>query len=184
MNKLPSPTAVSSLGPSRSSYPADLDPLGLVPQMIVATFQSRLLDMILGDEARIAAAIESGAAWEIWMQVELYVLARQNGLLAAREVAYPKPNDSLRLDLLAGTSKGGPEWAIELKVESATNAGRALLKGVQSDMEKIQGYKTVAKHYVVGIGYSDKAKSALSDAAGDNALYRAGRSIGVLVVKV
>jgi hypothetical protein len=65
-----------------------------------------LLALILGDEVRITQAITTGAAWEVWMQVELVVLLLQAGLQAARELPYPPPNSTWRLDIGAQDSQG------------------------------------------------------------------------------
>ncbi len=82
----------------------------------------QLQNLILNDSERIAAAISTGAAWEIWMQVELVLILRAAGVQAAREVPYPPPNERLSLDVLAQDNDG--RYAIELKVESANNSGR------------------------------------------------------------
>jgi hypothetical protein len=143
-----------------------------------------LSNMILGDEARIAEAISTGAAWEIWMQVELIILFRRLGIRAARELPYPA-DSKLRLDVLA--QDNGGQYAIELKVESATNAGTALLSSVQQDIDKITAYQAPAARWVVAIGYSADAKSALqacSENAANNAIYRTTGAIGIGVMVV
>ncbi len=144
---------------------------------------NQLANMIIVDRARIASAITTGAAWEIWMQVELVVLLVAAGVQAAREVPYPPPNGNLSLDVLAQDNAG--RYAIELKVESANNSGAALLTAAKADMTKIQNYvPNPGARWVVAIAYSGVARKALSGFAGDptnNAIYQEADSIGVLV---
>lgn len=123
-----------------------------------------LMNLILGDAARISTAISTGAQWEIWMQVELAVLFRGAGVMPTREAPYPEPHDALRLDLLA-TEKGGARYAIEMKVESATNSGRAIRAGLQKDTLKIAAYdvEDLAARWVVGVGYSGDAKAVFRE---------------------
>src|SRR5204862_6790555 len=90
---------------------------------------------VLSDEPRMVNAVGvGGAAWEIWMQVEMAVVLHASGLQVAREVPYPAPSP-LKLDALAGDAAG--KYAIELKVESATSAGKAVLDGVVADRAKL-----------------------------------------------
>lgn len=146
-----------------------------------------LLALILGDEVRITQAITTGAAWEVWMQVELVVLLLQAGLQAARELPYPPPNSTWRLDIGAQDSQG--QYAIELKVESATDAGAALLNSVQQDIVKIANYTPLnpGARWVVGIGYSSQARGAMyayASSPANHAIYNEVNSIGVLIVTV
>lgn len=145
---------------------------------------NELANAIIIDSVRITKAITTGAAWEIWMQVELAVLLVERGLQVAREVPYPPPNATLELDLLA--QDGAGRYAIELKVESATNAGKLLLTAARADMTKIQEYSAPhpGARWVVAIGYSAVARKALSDFAHDPAnasIYQEANGIGVLV---
>ncbi|HEX8560875.1 MAG TPA: hypothetical protein VF668_22465 [Pyrinomonadaceae bacterium] len=127
---------------------------------------NELINLILGDSARIATAISTGAQWEIWMQVELAVLFRGADMMSSREVPYPEPNDGLRLDLLVA-DKSGSRYAIEMKVESATNSGRAILAGLQKDKLKIAAYSVnrLAGKWVVGVAYSGEAKTVFRELA-------------------
>ncbi len=143
-----------------------------------------LANAIIVDRLRIVRAITTGAAWEIWMQVELAILLIERGLSVAREVPYPAPNASLSLDLLAEDSAG--RYAIELKVESATNAGTRLLTAAVADMTKIQKYPAPhpGARWVIAIGYSSAARKALSGFANSPAnasIYQEADGIGVLV---
>lgn len=148
-----------------------------------------LLDVILQYRHKIVEVIRTGAAWEIWMQIELMFLLRQvGGMNVAREVPYPSPYAALRLDLLAN-DKVGNTYPIELKVESANNAGRALLVNTKQDIVKIANYTQPNPGFraVVAIGYSREARNALNVFAGvpaNNAIYQEADSIGVLVVTV
>jgi hypothetical protein len=125
-----------------------------------------LLGLILLDSQRIATAISTGAQWEIWMQVELAVLFRDAGFQVAREVPYPPPVDSLRLDLLA-QDPGGSRYAIEMKVESATNSGLTIVAGLENDLVKIGRYNVegLTEKWVVGVAYSAVAKERFRDLA-------------------
>lgn len=147
--------------------------------------QANLQTIILGDAPRIATAIASGAGWEIWMQVELYLLLVANGLSAARELPYPPPHATRRLDIRCTDTAGS--YAIELKAESATNAGAAIMAGVASDAAKIGSYAGVTSRWVVAVGYSAVALHAMQAYAGvpaNNASYATAAGIGVLIVTV
>ena len=122
---------------------------------------AQLQQLIFGDSVRIVEAITTGAAWEIWMQVELVLLLRQNNVLAAREVPYPPPNQNLRLDCIAQDNQG--MYAIEMKVESANNAGAQIVNALNADRLKIANYPqpNPGARWVVGIAYSQAAVNAL-----------------------
>ncbi len=148
-----------------------------------------LLNMILDDQVRIVEAISTGAAWEVWMQIELISLLRRAGIQTAREVPYPEPCQSLRLDVLARDPQG--LYAIELKVESATNAGAAVLIDARQDIVKIMNYSTPGSdscvRWVVAIGYSLPARNVLkgfADIPANNAIYEYSNNIGILVAAV
>lgn len=149
---------------------------------------SQLSQLILNDHARIESAIATGAAWEIWFQVEfLILLLRQPHMSAAREAPYPPPNEKLRLDVLA--RQGVDEYAIELKVESATNAGKKLLEEIEKDILKLKKYtnQTVEARWVVGLGYSDEGKRALVEYARTHdttTIYQHAGAIGCMIVTV
>ena len=144
---------------------------------------------ILHDAARITSAIETGAAWELWAQVELHILFRQlPGVSVARELPYPASNQTLDF----GLAEQAGRYAIELKVESATNAGTALIHAVETDITKIAAYGTgdgvPLTRWVVAVGYSDAAKGALAafvaTRPAGSAIYSAQNLIGVLVATV
>lgn len=139
----------------------------------------------LGDEPRIVAAVSAGAGWEVWMQVEFVILCRARGWQVAREIPYPQGNQVL--DFLV-SANFGERSAIELKVESANNAGRAVLRAFQNDVEKLANFQAelLVDRYALGLGYSDQAKQALAAYAdqGDNRTYQAGQTFGVLVESV
>lgn len=129
------------------------------------------VNLILADEPQIAAAISTGAAFEIWFQVELSILFRKANLQAARELPYPAPNAKWSLDTAIQDSDG--LHAIELKVESATNAGKAVVTAMQLDAVKIANYtqdnvKGLTR-WVVALGYSDEAKKAMQQLAASDA---------------
>ncbi|AXK52216.1 MULTISPECIES: hypothetical protein [Pseudomonas] len=145
-----------------------------------------LSQLILSDHARIEAAISTGAAWEVWFQVEFLMLLRSAHVAAAREVPYPNPNSGLRLDVLA--QQNGENYAIELKVESATNAGNKLLAETQKDIEKLTKYTSpVAARWAVALGYSDVAKRGLRDFANAHntrVIYQESGAIGCMIATV
>jgi len=146
-----------------------------------------LSNVILQDSWRISEAIATGAAWEIWMQVELVLLLRQAGIQAAREVAYPVPNQNLSLDVIAQDKQG--RYAIELKVESANNAGAAVLSAARQDMVKVANYpvQNPGVRWVVAVGYSPAARNALQGFANNlanNSIYNLQNGIGVLIATV
>lgn len=144
-------------------------------------------NLILADTPRIATAISTGAAWEIWMQVELCLILRDGGLQGAREVPYPFPNQNWSLDVRAQDNAG--TYAIELKVESATNAGAIVIGGINQDRQKIASYpaQNPGARWVVGIGYSSVARNAMMQFAGvggNASIYAEQNSVGVLIATV
>jgi hypothetical protein len=148
---------------------------------------AEFIQLIGTDEADIIHAISSGAAWEVWMQVELLVMLRRRGIQAARELPYPYPFEFLKLDMLFQDNH--QYYAVELKVESATNAGAQILTRINVDRQKIANYigPNVTARWVVGIAYSDAARAELAIFAGNpanNAIYAASQSIGILIATV
>lgn len=146
----------------------------------------QLIICVLGDELRIAEAVSAGAGWEVWMQVEFVILCRARGWQVAREVPYGGNSNSI-LDFLLGDQQQG--YATEMKVESATNSGAAVLGAFTNDVAKLAGYpanQQVATGYALGIAYSSTAKNAFQNYAGQNQnrIYQAGQAIGVLVETV
>jgi hypothetical protein len=146
-----------------------------------------LQNLILADCDRIATAISTGAAWEVWMQVELALILRAAGEQVAREVHYPPPNARLVLDVGAQDSAG--HYAIELKVESANNSGAGIMAGINEDRYKLLLFPrpNPGARWAVGIGYSLGALHALAQFAGNPAnaaIYGNRGSIGVLIATV
>ena len=146
-----------------------------------------LSTLVLAKHVDIAEAVATGAAWELWMQVEMVKILKAAGKSVAREVSYPAPHDNWSLDFLAGDSQG--RYAIELKVESATNAGTRLLTSVQSDITKLAYYPAPnpGARWVLAIGYSNAARQALagfSDDEENHAIYHEVDSIGVMVASI
>src|SRR5262249_62041761 len=123
----------------------------------------------------------------IWMQVELVLILRASHVQAAREVPYPPPNGQLTLDVLSQDAVG--RYAIELKVESATNAGAAIINGINQDRQKIALYPqpNPGARWVTGIGYSVAALNAMAQFAGNPAnasIFANQAGIGVLIATV
>lgn len=145
---------------------------------------NNLLNLVRANTGRIIDAISTGAAWEIWMQVELILMLRQNQMQVARELKYPDSNNYL--DARVADSQGA--YAIELKVESATNSGSAILNAILADKVKIASYNVVnTTKWVLGIAYSAEAKYVLRTFAANianNSIYTEEKSIGILVVTV
>jgi hypothetical protein len=148
--------------------------------------QDNLCDYIVENKQRIMDAISVGAGWEIWMQVELVLILRHKNCSAAREAPYP--NCGMILDFLIRDQDGA--YAVEMKVESATNSG-ALIAYISGDIEKIKNFSPdyPCSRWVVGIGYSIQAKGAMGTFAQNplnNAVYKdAGvNDIAVIVINV
>lgn len=145
---------------------------------------------VFGDNQRIGASITSGSAWEIWMQVELYLILQNQGLQCARELSYPAPHQRKSLDLLARDNTGFT--AIELKVESAHNAARGLLNKVIQDATKVRTFNAPDRRaqllrWSVGIAYSDQARNDFAryrDQSGPNVYYQEANPIGILIINV
>ena len=148
-----------------------------------------LLNLLLSQEARITQAISTGAGWEIWMQVELNLLLRQiPGLQVGREIRYPDPFGAMSLDITVQDNSGS-RYAIELKVESANNAGAAVIISIQQDILKLGNFNILnpGGRWVTGIAYSVPGKTALQNYATNHssqAIYNSFGNIGVLIVTV
>ena len=149
---------------------------------------NNLAKLIIDQEPYIKQAIATGGAWEIWMQVALTLhLINKGGFQASREVPYLN-NRSLKLDILLH-DKLGNKCAIELKVESATNAGEKVISNIKKDVTKIAKYtqKGLVERWVVGITYSAKAASDCARYAQANqrtTTFKTGKNIAVLIVSV
>lgn len=161
-------------------------PLSTIQQRERPMNNTELSHLILSDHSRIEAAISTGAAWEVWFQVEFLMLLRAAHLGVAREVPYPPPNQALHLDVLARHNV--ESYAIEVKVESATNAGNKLLAETRKDIEKIAKYtEPVDARWVVSLAYSDVAKHSLRGFTVQNnghAIYHESGAIGCMIVTV
>lgn len=147
-----------------------------------------IFNIVIGNEPRIVEAVTAGAGWEIWMQVAFTIQCRDRNWQVARELSYPGPSNYI-LDFLVA-EPGGARFPIELKVESATNAGTAVMTGFQNDVQKLQTYPSdlqTATGYALGIAYSATAKTAMQNYVGQgaNRLYAPGAlAIGVLIETV
>ncbi len=163
-----------------------------------STDEEKIINLILKKHQQISDAISTGAAWEIWMQVELILLLREHGFQGAREVDYPNDHNK-HLDLLI--KKDNVRYAVELKVESATNAVREFLAKLKKDEEKLKGYndqeqnvERLKEHeyrpagkWVLSIAYSAEAKRSLRDeatASNKSGFYGEKESIGVSIIVV
>jgi len=147
----------------------------------------QLQNLILADAQRIVEAIQTGSGWEVWMQVELTMILRTNNIQAAREVPYPPPNQAQKLDIIAQDQFG--MYAIEMKVESATNAGAQIINGINADRAKIANYPqpNPGARWVVGLGYSHGALQAMQAFANNGAnatIFAFNGGIGVTVSTV
>lgn len=144
-----------------------------------------LITAVLGNEPRIVQAITAGAGWEVWMQVEFVLMCRDRQWQVAREVPYPQGNQVL--DFLVSAAFG-ERTAVELKVESANNAGRAALRLFQNDVAKLANYNCdmLVDRYAMGIVYSDQAKQAYNEYSEQTvgAVYQTGQNIGVMIQDV
>ena len=156
---------------------------------------SDLQKAVLADGSRFESAIVAGAGWEIWAQIELFILGKNLGSQVAREVPYPAGN--LSLDLLLRDKADNSVHAVELKVESATNAGSAIVAALKSDIAKLAAYALPAGQgsvtkWAIAIAYSAGANGARPALQAYAALpgvapqvaYSEANNVGVLVVKV
>jgi hypothetical protein len=139
-----------------------------------------IVELVLSKSDRIQNAIQSGAGWEIWLQIELAGWLRQHGCQVAREAPY---GDGQDLDILA--SKNGIAVAIEIKVEGAATAVAGFIPAVRTDVQKIQGYNAfpVDERLVLAVAYGGYARRTLQDYGRDMGVtYRTDGVIGVAVV--
>ena len=148
--------------------------------------EETLVVLILGDEARIIEAVSAGSGWEVWMQVEFVLLCRANGWSVAREVPYGGGSKFILDFLLSQLQR---RYAVELKVESARNAGKAVLQGFTADVQKLSSYQAdeLVGRYAVGIAYSDEANRSFSTYAAESPGtrgYKRLKCLGVLIESV
>ncbi|UMR29460.1 hypothetical protein MJ904_20705 [Massilia sp. MB5] len=162
--------------------------------------QNEIIQLISNNHQRISTAISCGAAWEIWFQVEMAILMRNAGKQAVREIPYPNGSQQ-RLDL--SVQENFPNgtfgrYAMEIKVESATNTGNNLfMQGIRDDVNKLQAFAfpvlpgqavpVEERRWVIGIGYSSPAKQALQAYANNRpntTYYQNNIPFGVLVTPV
>ncbi len=148
-----------------------------------------LLYLLMHESEIIANAISIGAQWEVWMQVEFAIIVRKTGLGVARELPYPPPNQSQKVD--CAIRDGEKIIAIELKVESATNAGQAaglpIETAIENDIAKIRHFTTASDKWVIGIAYSEPVKNRFRDYAicpGNNSIYGENNGVGFLIKTV
>lgn len=112
----------------------------------------QVTNLILQKHEKISEAITTGAAWEIWMQVELYLWLKQlTGIQVSREIRYSSESNQ-RFDILVATVDN--HYTIELKVQSATNATLQYLSNFSNDINKIEESNKAGKKWVIGIAYS------------------------------
>jgi hypothetical protein len=123
-----------------------------------------LLRLLHQHEAEIVKMIQSGAGWEIALQAALWNwVIELGGFSAGRELPYgAAAGDRRRLDLGIGDGGGG-RAAVELKVESAAEAGKGLAAAMNADLAKIRDYAAAPNKWVVVIAYTSKSAQALID---------------------
>ncbi len=130
-----------------------------------------LIRAVLSLESRIVGAIESGAQWEIWLQVELMAALRNRYGINGREWTLPGTSESVDL---AFTYKGR-YYFVEIKVESAHNAGqfagKTCEKAVEADLEKLGRISlsgtegSIAMRAVLVVGWSPSGSRGYETAA-------------------
>lgn len=95
------------------------------------------LNLLLQNQ-RITRAIQSGGQWEVWLQTELGIELQQTYGATGRELKYPNSAESVDLAFTLNNEY----YAIELKVESATNAGQfagmMLVNAAHGDITKLR----------------------------------------------
>ena len=100
---------------------------------------------------------------------------------------YPPPHANLILDIISKDQFG--IYAIELKVESANNAGAQIINGINADRIKIANYpaQNPGARWVVGLGYSNgalQAMQAFANIGGNMTIYGFVGGIGVTISTV
>lgn len=144
-----------------------------------------ILNLVAGLANRVSGAIQTGSAWEIWLQVELASALLSNFGVSGREIVYP--HSSKKVDL--AFTRNDRYYFIEIKVESATNArqfaGQSLTAAVGADITKLKtlNYGTNPAHWVLVVAYSTPAKNQLEELCSDapSGWYRAAAPIGAAI---
>jgi hypothetical protein len=156
----------------------------------------QFLNLILGISGRIKQAVTAGAQFEIWMQVELYLLLLENRIAVARELNYADNRRSL--DLLIGNGQGDYA-AVELKVQSGGPGGliggKPRIDAVEDDIRKVREFKDVTltrgpggtvpvvARWVVAIVYGVEPKQRLRE-LGQHFNTLSGEGHGILVMVI
>ncbi|MGQ9425598.1 hypothetical protein ACXYTJ_08015 [Gilvimarinus sp. F26214L] len=124
--------------------------------MDVGEFCNLITDM----EEKVVAAIQSGAQWEVWLQVEIFGALIRNFGCGGREIR----RDGARATDLAFTHDSTVHM-VELKVESAHHAGQfagvSLSDAVDADVEKLRRLNVVGHKWSCCIAWSRQGKEAL-----------------------
>lgn len=128
------------------------------------------LNLVLQLAPQLAGAVSTGAQWEVLAQTLIGSKLLEAYGVIGREIPYPGTRESADI----GFSYEGKHYLIELKVESATNAGqfagKSLLTAVSSDVEKLRTY-TDPRHtlvrWVLCIAYSRASKEKMREMLDD-----------------
>ncbi len=126
--------------------------------------EKEFLNLVLQLAEQFTMGVNSGAQWEIYAQVVICGKIMSTFGVQGRELNYPGSKESVDI---AFALQGIP-YLIELKVESATNAGqfagRALTTAMSDDMNKLKSFDMEnAKRWMLCIAYSASSKEKLKE---------------------
>lgn len=121
------------------------------------------LNVVLQASNLYVSAISTGAQWEVAAQVFIAMKLQQGYGVMGREIKYPDSNKKA-VDIAFQYNQ--INYAVELKVESANEAGKfagvSLKSALSEDAEKIKNFNLPgAKKWVVCIAYSSTSKAKL-----------------------
>jgi len=111
-------------------------------------------EFLLSITTRCINAMNTGAGWEGWLQVELCVGLADSGHIITREQPYPYSDERIDLKVQTEYSFCG----IEIKTETGRIADSQFGKKVLADIVKIRTYNQAIENFIVAICWSEKAK--------------------------
>jgi hypothetical protein len=155
-----------------------------------------LVNLCISLEAKILGLISQQAEWEIPLHALLYQELAARGLKPAREENYPGAGGK-SLDLII--TYDGKQYAIEVKVESASRPGQiaeaafmtadrdfgpALTEKVGGDIAKVQRFynygasgDTELRNLVLLLAYTAKAQALMAELAADTPPSKFGQGL-------
>lgn len=139
----------------------DVDDLPAISQ---AAFLELLRDYLLDQTEKVVRASRTGAGWEIWLQVELYLFARWE---THGDIQREKPygsNTKGRTDFLLNDSQSKGRTLVEIKTRLSNEGAADFLKRVGGDFDKQTTAPKGTRTLVVGVWVGPDPRKSLNQA--------------------